>query len=69
MFRNRITEQPATALALWGTVDVLVCNAEEAQLLTGTSTLTEALERILGIVAAGAGAGRCASPTAATART
>ncbi|RKN49871.1 hypothetical protein D7231_36030, partial [Streptomyces klenkii] len=54
-FRNRISEQPATARALWGTVDVLVCNAEEALLLTRTGTPAQALEGIHGVVAAGRG--------------
>jgi sugar/nucleoside kinase (ribokinase family) len=43
VFRNRITAEPAIVEALWTETDLLVCNAEEAVLLTGRRPLPEAL--------------------------
>lgn len=44
-FRNRITRDPATAATVGELVDVLVCNAEEALLLTMAGALPQALRR------------------------
>src|SRR5205823_6281497 len=52
-FRNRIVSEPAMVRALWAVVDVLVCNAEEAELLVGQTRLPPALERISAAIRTG----------------
>ncbi|XVS60887.1 carbohydrate kinase family protein [Actinosynnema sp. CA-299493] len=46
VFGARITAAPALICRLWSAVDVLVCNAEEAVLLSGQRTATDALRWI-----------------------